>query len=288
MIHHQSDIRDVCILEEPEHLNFSLPNACTPWTESFNYVVGIMHTNYQMYLSQAHLQGLVFAPLVAYYCSIATRIHCDKIIKLSETLQTYAGEKECVNNVHGIRSDFLEEGHRRAVAAAAPLSGATSMIYQNSMKKVYFIGKLIWAKGFDKLLVLENHFKKVTGEYFDIDIVGSGQDKEEIQRAFLGRRSKYQQNQFQTQSSHGSLNKIINEIPKSRHEFRKDSIPASFPGRMDHAMLREDYNIFVNPSVTEVLCTTTAEVSNNKIQERFADERMQMLIETTVALLQFL
>ena len=53
----------------------------------------------------------------------------------------------------------------------------------------------------------------------------------------------------------------MNDMPKSIYEFRKDSIPAIFPGRMDHAVLTEDYKIFVNPSLTEVLCTTTAEVS---------------------------
>lgn len=51
----------------------------------------------------------------------------------------------------------------------------------------------------------------------------------------------------------------MNEIPKSHHEFRKDPIPASFLGRMDHALLTDEYKIFVNPSITEVLCTTTAE-----------------------------
>ena len=36
-------------------------------------------------------------------------------------------------------------------------------------------------------------------------------------------------------------------------------IPAIFHGRIDHFSLTKQYKIFVNPSITEVLCTTTAE-----------------------------
>lgn len=36
-------------------------------------------------------------------------------------------------------------------------------------------------------------------------------------------------------------------------------MPVEFMGRVDHAALSPNYKIFVNPSITEVLCTTTAE-----------------------------
>lgn len=52
---------------------------------------------------------------------------------------------------------------------------------------VYFIGKVIWAKGFDKLLEIEDLFRKETGDYFPIDVYGSGGDYDAISRAFLGR-----------------------------------------------------------------------------------------------------
>ena len=48
-------------------------------------------------------------------------------------------------------------------------------------------------------------------------------------------------------------------LPKSFHEFRRNPIPAAFPGRVDHATLKDSYKIFINPSVSEVLCTTTFE-----------------------------
>ena len=240
---------DVCILEEPEHLNVTSPYSSQPWTETFNHVVGVMHTNYCAYAQKAHLSGFVFSPFIAKAGSILTRFHCDKIIKLSDTLQVYATEKECVNNVHGIRKDFLEEGKCRATRAG------------NSPNGIYFIGKLLWAKGLDKLIGLENEYKRSTGEYFKIDIIGSGPEADEIQRAFHGRSKE----SLTSHGSYGSLgelmNEFMNDIPKSHHEFRKEPIPASFLGRIDHASITKDYKIFINPSKTEVLCTTTAEVS---------------------------
>jgi hypothetical protein len=61
-----------------------------------------------------------------------------------------------------------------------------------------------------------------------------------------------------------AMNQLIQDlsttpIPKSLYELRKQPIPAGFPGRVDHAELKNRHKIFVNPSVSEVLCTTTAE-----------------------------
>jgi glycosyltransferase involved in cell wall biosynthesis len=132
--------------------------------------------------------------------------YCHKLIKLSPVLQRYAQEKEVVCNIHGIRSEFL--------MAPCPTNG------------VYFLGKLVWAKGLDMLLKLETIYRKQTGQYFDIDIIGSGPDQEEIKAAF---------------------------------EAKKPSVPARFLGRQDHLEVCVGYKIFVNPSVSEVLCTATAE-----------------------------
>merc|ERR1719410_260662 len=53
---------DVCILEEPEHLNwYRAPGD--GWTKKFNYVIGIVHTNYQKYAS-GHYSGLWTAPAI--------------------------------------------------------------------------------------------------------------------------------------------------------------------------------------------------------------------------------
>jgi hypothetical protein len=49
--------------------------------------------------------------------------------------------------------------------------------------------------------------------------------------------------------------------PQSRFEWRRHPIPARFLGAKDHAMVRDitEHKIFLNMSITEVLCTTTAE-----------------------------
>jgi hypothetical protein len=49
--------------------------------------------------------------------------------------------------------------------------------------------------------------------------------------------------------------------PQSRFEWRINPIPARFLGVKDHALLRDipEHKIFLNMSITEVLCTTTAE-----------------------------
>jgi hypothetical protein len=92
---------DVCILEEPEHLNwYRAPGD--GWTKKFNFVVGIMHTNYKEYAA-GHYSGLWTSPAIGIMSSAMVRAYCHKVVKLSDTLQTYAPEKEQVSNVHGVR-----------------------------------------------------------------------------------------------------------------------------------------------------------------------------------------
>ena len=90
---------DVCLLEEPEHVNwFRAPGD--GWTKRYKYVVGIVHTNYQQYAS-AHYSGLWTAPAISLISSAMVRAYCHKVIKLSDVLQTFAPEKESTSNVHG-------------------------------------------------------------------------------------------------------------------------------------------------------------------------------------------
>ena len=302
----EHEASDVCVLEEPEHLNwYRAPGD--GWTKKFNYVVGIMHTNYKEYAA-GHYSGLWTSPAIGIMSSAMVRAYCHKVVKLSDTLQTYAPEKEQISNVHGVRegkfiiclinveydecskhlllAEFLLEGRRRA------LEHVTDEIGENRSQEVdvYFIGKILWAKGFDRLIDLEDFYKQCTGEYFAIDIYGSGPDEDEIKRAFAGRNwkdhlsneileeessSEDEKNsdsemadQSWTQQKLKKISKSLrfatesidfDSLPKSRFELlRRNPIPAAFPGRVDHAKLK-NYKVFVNPSVSEVLCTTTAE-----------------------------
>jgi len=322
---------DVCMLEEPEHLNwFRAPED--GWRKKFNFVVGIIHTNYVEYAS-SHFSGLWTAPAIRAMSSAMVRAYCHVVIKLSDTLQTFAEEKERTTNVHGVRSDFLKIGRMRANIYNAQKEQSQSRPLKRSRKnicgdnlsptlssekktttKTYFIGKILWTKGLDKMLEMESFYKHCKGSYFPIDIFGNGPEEKEIIRAYHGRR-KYQKKNSKSSDNNSELSSVDDEtgveilddksndlhekeeevesgkenipfaehvsriskqiqstsktiklttesleldFPKTIHELRKDPIPATFPGRVDHATLSE-YDIFVNPSLSEVLCTTTAE-----------------------------
>jgi len=220
----------VCILEEPEHVNFYRAPGKTSWRRKFPHVVGIIHTNYKAYASH-HATGLLTGPLVGAYSALLVRAYSNKVIKLSPVLQDYAPEKEVVANVHGIRQQFLNLPRPTGV-------------------KVYFIGKLLWAKGLDRLLDLQALYKKRTGSYFAMDIYGSGPEEKEIERAYLGSKASADED--------GS-----SDSPTKAAYYawtpRRRSLPVRFLGRLDHANVPSDCKIFVNASVTEVLCTSSAE-----------------------------
>jgi len=53
---------------------------------------------------------------------------------------------------------------------------------------------------------------------------------------------------------------IFGCLPQSRYEWRHHPLPARFLGTKDHAaLLGDQHYIFFNPSISEVLCTSTAE-----------------------------
>lgn len=260
------------------------------------------YTDYKEYASGEY-HGLWTAPAVQLMSAAMVRAYCHQVIKLSAVLQTYAHEKEFTSNVHGVRSDFLDEGMRRARGDSLTVGTAEESV------KAYFVGKLLWAKGLDIMLELEDYYRQCTGDYFPIHIYGSGPDEKDIIRAFHGRRrrddslpifnntadvdlrlggarvtsndtdvedSRMVEGEPLSENDHSTSNswrltkkaklkletlrRKVDEVdlPKSLAEFRKNPVPAEFPGRIDHGALR-NYSIFVNPSVSEVLCTTTAE-----------------------------
>ena len=244
-------------------------NPCN-WTEIFVHVIGVIHTNYKSY-AYAQPFGTISSNFLQTLSTFVVRAHCNKIINLSGTLPSVAPYKETTCNVHGIRSDFFIESE--------------PIMPSDHHCDIYFIGKLLWEKGFDKLLDLQSLYKKQTGSFFEMDIYGSGPDEAEIKRAFHGRPKKFKRisqsvtssvvssdesgddenNVMALEETAGStpnkakIASIIEELPKSRYELRRHAIPARFRGRKDHAGLKGAYKIFVNCSVSEVLCTTTAE-----------------------------
>lgn len=256
----------VCVLEEPEHLNwYRCPGE--GWTKVFGFVVGVVHTNYVEYASSQFIHGLWTAPAIQVMSSAMIRAYCHKVIKLSGVLQTYAPEKECCENVHGVREDFIQEGKRRALATSSLIgtNSTSGELNEEVEGQVYFIGKILWAKGFELMLQLQEFYHECTGKYFAIDVYGGGPEEGEIKRAFHGRRKNWNDESDSDSDTDAedtirdNLKKLKSiEVPKSLYEWRRKPIPANFCGPVDHSLLG-NYKTFVNPSTSEVLCTTTFE-----------------------------
>ena len=68
---------DVAVLEEPEHLNWFHHGRC--WTDKFNHVVGIVHTNYLDYARREE-GGDIKEKLLKTINSWVCQAHCHKVI----------------------------------------------------------------------------------------------------------------------------------------------------------------------------------------------------------------
>jgi hypothetical protein len=187
---------DVAILEEPEHLTWTRvppPVAETKveptdeinnvkeqlgWAHKFRHVVGILHTNYDAYMKDYAVgTSIIAAPAIHMLSSTVVRAYCRRVIRLSAVLPSLAPHMEVTCNVHGVRAEFQQEPQNQPAS-------------DTSYAPVYFVGKLIWAKGFDRVLGLQDLYRKKTGHYFDIDIYGGGKEERAIKRAFYGRSGK--------------------------------------------------------------------------------------------------
>ncbi|XP_062090268.1 digalactosyldiacylglycerol synthase 2, chloroplastic-like isoform X1 [Humulus lupulus] len=201
---------DVAILEEPEHLTWY--HHGKRWKTKFCLVIGIVHTNYLEYVRREKNGMQAF--LLKYMNTWVVSIYCHKVIRLSAATQDYP--KSIICNVHGVNPKFLEIGKKKLEQQQ---NGN-----QAFPKAAYYIGKMVWSKGYRELLkLLHDHQKELTG--LEVDLYGSGEDSGEVQEA---------------------AKKL--ELSVQVH-----------PGR-DHAdPLFHVYKVFLNPSTTDVVCTTTAE-----------------------------
>ncbi|KAJ4979118.1 hypothetical protein NE237_009898 [Protea cynaroides] len=202
---------DIAILEEPEHLNWY--HHGRRWTDKFNHVVGIVHTNYLEYIKREK-NGALQAFFVKHINNLTARAYCHKVLRLSAATQDLP--KSIICNVHGVNPKFLEVGER--VAAEKKLG---QKIFP---KGAYFLGKMVWAKGYKELIYLLAKHKNDL-EDFKLDVFGHGEDAHEVQS-------------------------VAKKLDLNLH-FQK--------GR-DHADdSLHGYKVFINPSVSDVLCTATAE-----------------------------
>ncbi|OAY76521.1 Digalactosyldiacylglycerol synthase 1, chloroplastic [Ananas comosus] len=202
---------DIAVLEEPEHLNWY--HHGKRWTDKFNHVIGVVHTNYLEYIRREK-NGAIQAFLVKHINNLVTRAHCHKVLRLSAATQDLP--KSVICNVHGVNPKFLKIGEK--------IAAEMERGQQAFPKGAYFLGKMVWAKGYRELIdLLARH--KMDLEGFKIDLYGNGEDSHEVQSA-----------------------------------AKKLDLNVNFLKGRDHADdSLQGYKIFVNPSVSDVLCTATAE-----------------------------
>lgn len=202
---------DIAVLEEPEHLTWY--HHGKRWKTKFKLVIGIIHTNYLEYVKREK-NGAIQAFLLKYLNNWVVGIYCHKVIRLSSATQDYDGSIIC--NVHGVNPKFLEIGEKKREQQQKGDKAFT--------KGAYFIGKMIWNKGYKELLeLLKNHQKELAA--LEVDLFGSGEDSDEVQKA-----------------------------------AKKLELTVRVHPACDHADARfHDYKLFLNPSTTDVVCTTTAE-----------------------------
>ncbi|CAA0842610.1 Digalactosyldiacylglycerol synthase 2-chloroplastic [Striga hermonthica] len=137
-------------------------------------------------------------------------ISLDEVIRLSAATQELPRSVIC--NVHGVNPRFLDIGLKKREQQQNGDRAFT--------EGAYYIGKMVWSKGYKELLkLLRDNQKELTG--LEVDLYGTGEDSDQVEAA---------------------AKKL--EIMVNVH-----------PGR-DHAdPLFHEYKVFLNPSTTDVAAT---------------------------------
>ncbi|KAL0425961.1 UNVERIFIED_CONTAM: Digalactosyldiacylglycerol synthase 2, chloroplastic [Sesamum radiatum] len=160
---------DIAVLEEPEHLTWY--HHGKRWKLKFRLVIGVVHTNYLEYVRREK-NGQLQAFLLKYVNTWVVNIYCHRVIRLSAATQDLPRSVVC--NVHGVNPRFLDIGMKKREQQE---NGD-----QPFSKGAYYIGKMIWSKGYKELLkLLGDNQKKLTG--LEIDLYGSGEDSGQVEEA---------------------------------------------------------------------------------------------------------
>ncbi|XP_008803142.1 digalactosyldiacylglycerol synthase 2, chloroplastic-like [Phoenix dactylifera] len=204
-------VADIAVLEEPEHLTWY--HHGRRWKTKFQRVIGVVHTNYLEYVKREK-NGHIQAFLLKYINNWVISIYCHKVIRLSAATQELPRSIIC--NVHGVNPKFLEVGKLK--------HGQQQRGELAFTKGVYFIGKMLWSKGYRELLqLLSKHQNELAG--LQVELYGNGEDFDQVQQ---------------------SARKLKLDV---RVHHGHDHVDPLF----------HEYKVFINPSTTDVVCTTTAE-----------------------------
>lgn len=97
-----------------------------------------------------------------------------KVIRLSAATQEL--ERSVICNVHGVNPRFLEIGKQKQ--KEREIAGEKAAY----PKGAYYIGKMVWGKGYTELLqLLREHQKELTG--LKMELFGNGEDSDEVNEA---------------------------------------------------------------------------------------------------------
>lgn len=135
--------------------------------------------------------------------------------------------------VHGVSPRFLEVGKKKAEQAEMLSKDLVTEQEQDNVvnntpvfpKDLYFIGKVLWGKGYTELVDLLSYHANKEGKNLHVDVYGSGVD----------------------------LQSVVDEANKRKLDID------FHPGRDHVDPVLQDYKVFVNPSLSDVVATTTAE-----------------------------
>lgn len=95
-----------------------------------------------------------------------------QVLRLSAATQDLP--KSVICNVHGVNPKFLKIGEKIAAERELGQKAFT--------KGAYFLGKMVWAKGYKELIdLLATHKTDLDG--FKLDVFGNGEDANEVQSA---------------------------------------------------------------------------------------------------------
>ena len=107
------------------------------------------------------------------------RAHCHRVIKLSGTLGNFAPDKELIENVHGVRTSFLDAGQRVRQILTSKQAKEDPIFGPDATPTVYFLGKMLWSKGLLSLMELLKYAEESADLKVKVDMYGGGPDKDQ-------------------------------------------------------------------------------------------------------------